>query len=762
MTFKLLTYIALVLFCLFSFGYTPASRVLDLRGYDWAEKDFMDLNTSWHYADSCMSSDCNEWITLDISKTRVDQLGYPAFGYGTYVLNVLVDHHEHLMLKIPDYFSAYEVYVNDQLLASVGRPGVDKSTTTPGRKMLYLPLHQLASDTLQLRIPIANFTHHKRGIGNHPIKIGLEKQMLHQKFLDDSYDTFLTGFLILATFFFLGLFFHGKQDFAILFFALFTLAYAYRIVGWHNYVLHDLIALPYQLGIRLEYSTFYLCGAFFAMYLEYLFPNEAPSKITRMFALLSLAWVLSTLMPIYLFTQLNTYYLYLLLLGMMMLVGIIIRAALRKRPDAMFSLYSVLGVLLVFSLKTLDYLNIVEEHRGISIAGELTFFVFQALILSRNFTENWRQAKKDAEKLAHAKSDFLSVMSHEIRTPLNAVIGTTYHLMDSGPKPEQLSDLEHLKSAADNLLALINNVLDYNKIDSNKLNLDFDPVRLKAFCETQTRILEPLAAKKNLKLNLKYDESLYSVVSIDKVRLGQVLTNLIGNAIKFTKNGGVTLEVTKVIETNTQSSILFAVTDTGEGIPQSDLIKIFGAFEQANNTITRQYGGAGLGLAISQKLVELMGSSIKIQSEVGKGSVFSFKIVCDHEAEKETFLDELGTSHFENTNILLVEDNPMNVLIAKRQLEKWKISVTVAESGGEAIDMVSKGVFQLVLMDLQMPVMDGFEATAIIRAAGYEQPIIALTAASVSANELKTKGFDDILTKPFSPAGLEEKLNQFL
>ena len=760
MYFRLITYLILIFGSLAS--YCAAKDVLDLTDHDWEAQRFVELNGSWQYAESCLSVACDSTVDVDVTKNRVDQLGYPDFGYGTYYFQFLVDHSKHFMLKIPDYFSGYEIYVNDELVGKVGKPGITEELTKPGRKVLYIPLYILQSDTVNLRIPIANFVHHKRGMGNKPISIGLQSDILHQKFLDDSYDTFLTGFLILATFFFLGLFFHGRQDYSILFFALFTLSYAYRIVGWHNYVLHDMVQMPYHLGMMLEYGTFYLCGAFFALYLENLFPDEAPVYLTRIFAVLSIGWAMTTFLPIHIFTQLNTYYLYLLLIGVVMVVFIIIRAALNKRPGSMYSLYGVLGVLVIFTFKTLNYLNLIDENRIVSIAGELTFFTFQALILSRNFTENWRQGKQDAEELAKAKSDFLSVMSHEIRTPLNAVIGTAYHLMDSDPKPDQLEDLKRLKSSSDNLLALVNNVLDFNKLDSGKLELDYTEVSIRQFCQNQFGLLEPLARKKKIQFVLEIDNDLTESVLIDKTRVGQVLTNLLGNAIKFTEKGEVRFEVTKVRTTDSHLSVLFTIIDTGGGIPEADRVKIFGAFEQANSSIARQYGGAGLGLAISKRLIELMDSTIEIDSVEGVGSRFWFTLNCEIIQSKPETTAVNSQTNFDNVRVLLVEDNAMNVLIAKRQLEKWKISVVVAESGKEALIHMANLTFDLVLMDLQMPIMDGFETTVELRKMGYYGPVIALTAASVTFDELKAKSFDGMLPKPFSPADLEEKLKLFL
>lgn len=737
--------------------------VIDISDHNFMDDPILELSGEWAYSEGCLYPEvCESMELVDVPHERLDRLGLGSYGYGTYSVTILLDHQHSFMLKVLDQFSAYTIYVNGRMVAEVGSPGETRETTRPGRKVLYIPLHDLQSDTLRITVPISNFSHSKRGIGG-AIFLGLEQEILHQKFLDDSYDSFLTGFLILATFFFLGLFFHGKQDYAILFFALFTLCYSYRIVGWHNYILHDMVSIPYRVGLALEYSTFYLSGAFFALYLERLFPEDAPKILTRSFAYFSLAWALPPILfPVHLFTQLNTTYLYVLLVGILLVIWIFTKAAINKRPGSGYSIFSVLGILLVFSFKSLSYLDVIDESRVFSIAGEMIFFTFQALILSRSFTENWRQAKKDAEELARAKSDFLSVMSHEIRTPLNAVIGTAYHLIESDPKEDQVDDLQRLKASSENLLLLINNVLDYNKIEAGKIDLDFTAVSLKSYCETEISLLQPLADQQGIKLELAYDAALPDHVMVDKVRLGQVLTNLIGNAIKFTREGNVIFGIKLLEQTGEEFVIQFSVEDTGSGISESDLSKIFGAFEQSNSSVSREYGGVGLGLAISQKLVELMGSTIKAQSKLGEGSYFSFVLKVKNGIPNFQKNEDSASVDLSRMKVLLVEDNEMNVLIARRQLQKHGIHVAVAYSGPEAISSVQSAAFDIILMDLQMPGMDGFETTKKLRELNYDGPIIALTAASVTGEELRSRHFDGMLPKPFSPDDLIGKLREFV
>tara|TARA_Y100000782_G_C10185078_1_gene266034 strand:- start:2546 stop:5404 length:2859 start_codon:yes stop_codon:yes gene_type:complete len=371
-------------------------------------------------------------------------------------------------------------------------------------------------------------------------------------------------------------------------------------------------------------------------------------------------------------------------------------------------------------------------------------------------------AKQRAEDLADQKQQFLSSMSHEIRTPLNAVIGYAHILLNDKPREDQVERLKTLEFSANNLLSLVNDVLDLSKIESGKIEFDhtsFDIIdRLNGIKET----FHFRATEKGLNLTCNFDEKLPRKVIGDAVRLNQALTNIIGNAIKFTEKGGVTIDV-KVLGLSTdthKTTIEFIVTDTGIGISEQKQQVIFESFVQADAKILNTFGGTGLGLAITKKIIDLQGGTIQVESELGKGSVFRFKL--DFDIEEETSKDEEKPSEtlsLSNAHILLVEDNLINQKIASQFLSKWGAIVEVANNGKEGLDMLRDTKdYDIVLMDLNMPIMDGFEATKAIRSYKdtyfQEVPIIALTADAFT--EVRDKvldvGMSDYITKPINPA----------
>ncbi|TNF41503.1 MAG: PAS domain S-box protein [Cytophagales bacterium] len=381
-------------------------------------------------------------------------------------------------------------------------------------------------------------------------------------------------------------------------------------------------------------------------------------------------------------------------------------------------------------------------------------------------------AKEKAELASQAKSQFLSVMSHEIRTPMNAVIGLAHFLMEEDPRPDQLENLKTLQFSAENLMALINDILDYNKIDSGKVELEKAPFEIRNMVHRIVHSHSFLANDKGLKIYCEVDESIPQVIYGDALRLGQVMNNLVSNAIKFTEKGFVRIQISREFVQGSLTEIKFSFEDTGIGIPKEKVKTIFEAFTQASSSTSRKYGGTGLGLAIVKRLVELFGGEIEVHARSGGGSIFEFTLPFEFDDEKaksmeKTLIQNQRSLH--NASILVAEDNSVNQILIRKFLTKWNTgSWVIASDGKEALEAYEKGDFDLVLLDLQMPELDGFEVANTIRGLNDERkskvPILALTAASINEikDELAAAGFNDFIPKPFSPEGLYDKIFKYL
>lgn len=382
------------------------------------------------------------------------------------------------------------------------------------------------------------------------------------------------------------------------------------------------------------------------------------------------------------------------------------------------------------------------------------------------------EAKTKETQANKAKDDFLSTMSHEIRTPLNAVIGVSHLLLIEDPKEEQLENLDALKYSSEHLLSLVNDILDYNKISSNSLEIEEVDFSLEHLLNGLHSIFLNKAKEKNIGFSITKDKLLPKMLIGDSTRLMQVLTNLINNAIKFTETGSVTLDIKLKNETQHSYFLSFNVIDTGIGIAENKIDKIFMSFAQASSDTARKYGGTGLGLAICKNLIELMKSNLTVSSTVDKGSTFSFELELQKSIitnfYKEEFNHNNSNKKTANTlkgiKILVAEDNKLNTLVIKKFLTKWNTDFEIVENGLIAVEKAKTNHYDLILMDLQMPELNGYLASMTIRKSNKLIPIYALSASTGAdiKNKIKVHGIDGLISKPFNPNDLYKTLSKIV
>ena len=385
--------------------------------------------------------------------------------------------------------------------------------------------------------------------------------------------------------------------------------------------------------------------------------------------------------------------------------------------------------------------------------------------ISRRMEHKLMLAKVTSDEANRVQEIFFANMSHEIRTPLNGVIGMTNLLSNTSLSAEQRDYVNTIKESSANLLVIINDILDISKIKMGKIVFEDVNFNLDTLVKNSINPLQFIAKEKGVILKASIDNDIPPYLCFDTVRLNQILTNLLSNAIKFTHTGKIDLIINLQEQYATDNTLEFIVKDTGIGIPKDKLNSIFESFTQASDDTTRKYGGTGLGLSIVKQLIELQGGNIKVKSEMGLGTTFTFYLSIKtgiNQNKGNTAIEE--KLDLKGIKILVAEDNLVNQKVIQLTLTNWNAGVTIVNDGNEAIEKLNRGLFDIVLMDLQMPILNGFEATKRIRLSTEKQycaiPIIAMTASALSGEKEKciANGMNDYVSKPFEPIELYNKI----
>ncbi|TGK12214.1 response regulator [Leptospira fletcheri] len=768
---------------------------MDASGWNFHRKSVA-LNGEWEiYPNALLISEPDSLKPPAISTTipntwnHIVSDGKPVFpngkGFATYVLRLqLPKDCPPLMLRVPDQGTAYSLYANGKKIAGMGKVGKNKTSSVP---FLASAVVDIPTDTRELAFEISNYHHIIGGFWFAP-ELGERNRILEEKYADLTVDLATSSSALVLVIYQIVAYLLTRRERAPLHFVIFSLAGTLRFFLTGDRILNTVFPqVPWEITHKLEYLTTYALSSAFFSYTASLFPLDFPRWSERAsLLLLSFFSIITIFFSVEYYGRLLVPFQLVVVLGSFFIIYGCVKAAVYKREGIWLFLFGIVAILIA-SINDILASQYIIRTKYILAPAVFVFIFSNSLSLAVSFsktlersrivsarlksanrdlnelkielekkvdmrTRQLTEAKNRAEGEAKYRYDFLATMSHEIRTPLNGLMGTANLLSETPLNQEQQEYLDIMQISGENLLHLVNQLLDLSRIEGNRFELEVIPFDPFAILQKAAKVVRARAEEKRVLLNLEYPEHHPGIYVGDEGRIQQVLLNLISNAVKFTGSGGKVLAGVKNAGEDFQSRILeFWVEDTGVGIAQEKISDLFEPFVQADSSIFRKYGGSGLGLTISKKLVELMGGCIRVESRVGKGSRFSFLLPFPQEEGEGIEATGEKIRSISPKRILIVEDREPARTIARKTLENMNMTVDIAKDGKEALTKLFSEYYDLALIDIELPELTGIEVVRTLKEHGENLPIlVAWTAHALPGAEavFKATGFDAYMQKP--------------
>lgn len=804
------SFLFLVLFALSALPVFSENKAYqDLSSRNFRDQGLVDLSGEWEIFPG-------EWISPLSEREAAAYVRVPG-GWGdvqegsafcTYRYKIdLPQNRKQMGLSLGYIRSAYDLYINGIYVRSVGKIGQNRDEEIPDGQWEYIILPE-TEGTVEILFHISNYEEREGGLYQTP-RLGLIKDLRKRELNHLIIQFVLFGIFFSLAFYHLMLFLFRTKEKAALYFGLFALVLAFRVLFVDSSYLVVLSgffrAIPWIWLRKLEYLTVYGLAILFIPYFYQMFPDRVNRVYGQVVNIFSIPYFIMVL-----FTPLKVYSSFLIVAEVVVLLWcfyslyILIRLTMDKVWEGQVL---VLGMFIMVIFISFDFMASQGIFPFLSVTpfGFFAFLLAQSAVLNRKLVSSFGRVEKLTEKLNsllderkkyqallerrvqertaelegaveearaadQAKGDFLARMSHEIRTPMNGIMGFAEITRDSKDIDEIKNYTNTIISESEKLLILINQLLDLSRIEAGGVQLEIAPFNMTELLQTIERMFTPLASEKNIEFRLVQDfpDKMVALLG-DAFRLRQILVNLVGNAIKFTDKGYVCLSAVQTYQSETEQGFLFTIEDTGKGIAEDKQHKIFESFVQEDTSITRQYDGTGLGTAISRSFVELMNGEIGVESEPGMGTSFWFSLILPVSSASLQDMERKkmpnGDVRFPGKRILLAEDYMPNQEVVKNFLKNCSVDLSIVSDGVQACELLDRETFDLILLDIHMPRLNGYSVAEYIRQ-DLEQDtiIVGLTADGYQNVQDKCTevGMNDFLTKPIRKGKLLECLSHWL
>ena len=766
----------LVLIIITSIGFVSKGQVFDLSNkiFDHNKSYLIDKGWKFYPNEFYSSKQIRSLKNVKGYRVNASESWYALYktgilesntGYGTYYTQIKLNkEYPRLLIKFDKTFSAAKFYVNGELYTSVGRVSESKLNYKPEIRPVLIEVDPSESEICDLVIHVSNFDHFEGGMASAPL-IGNKKyinNVVDKKLISDSV---VIGTFLITSIIFLFLYLLGKSGLEFIVFSIFSFVFTIQYSIYTSHIFSTFFqGINYHLYVKLGIFSLLITFSSFLLYIHFLFPNYSNKNITFTSSLVLaigglVAFVIS---PYYITMSMPA-----LLLGFVPAVSLYLfyvfsKTIIFKEKNKLLTSLAALSLLLIaFHFINTKY-NIIPSKLAINNVSFFLFLSIHIFLLMNKYSSKIKQLYLAVEESVRAKNEFISTMSHELRTPLNGIMGMATMLKSNELDSNKLSKIENIVLNTEKLTSIIDDILNLSDLESGTIQLKYNKINIREIINKSVELTNHFRKDKNIDLDILIDPQIEESLVGDELRIKQIFIHFLSNAFKFTQKGKVVVSGKLIKNNENIQEVLFSIADSGQGISKEKLTSLFNSFKQADGTHSRKHGGLGLGLALSQHLVNLMGGKINVQSELNKGTTFSFNLLL-RKADNEIAIKEnvvFRKLELDPTlKILVAEDNPVNQKLMLMMLKNLGYQADIAENGKIAVEKAMSNNYDIIFMDIQMPEMDGLQATQRILKNATDRPIIIAVTANATdrdRDECIEAGMNDFVAKPVKPIEIKD------